>query len=106
MRLLELPMPDLDPSGWTVAVEDLGIRTPGYTGTVTRVDPRVGAGLRASGNTSEAFADALDRAEMTTEHVLELEATEQPGTPAADGTRAPGDPFGGIQLDVPDVAEG
>src|SRR6266508_1198647 len=99
-------MADLDPTGGTVALGALGIRTPNYTGTASAAETATAEGLRAAGSTSEAFADALGRAEMTTEHVVELEATELPGAPTSEGTRAPGDPAGAIELDVPDVSEG
>jgi pimeloyl-ACP methyl ester carboxylesterase len=98
-------MADLDPTGGTVALGALGIRTPNYTGTAAAAEAATAEGMRAAGDTSEAFADALDRAEMTTEHVVELEATELPGAPTSEGTRAPGDPAGAIELDVPDVSE-
>lgn len=99
-------MADLDPTGGTVALGVLGIRTRNYTGTASATEAATTEGLRAAGDTSEAFADALDRAEMTTEHVVELEASELPGAPTSDGTRAPGDPAAAIELDVPDVSEG
>jgi pimeloyl-ACP methyl ester carboxylesterase len=98
-------MADLDPTGGTVALGVLGIRTRNYTGTATATEAATADGLRAAGSTSEAFADALERADMTTEHVVELEAGELPGAPTSEETRAPGDPAAAIELDVPDVSE-
>jgi hypothetical protein len=99
-------MAELDPTGRTVQIGDLGIRTPSLTGSAEPV-VAAGPGLRAAGGTSPEFQAALDRAEIETTHVVTMSATEIPGF---GGGAAPGRGGGGdtttIELDVPQAAEG
>ena len=98
-------MADLDPSGQTIQLGELGLRTPRLTGTADRVDAMSGAGLRAAGGTSREFQAALDRAEMETTHVVEIQAAELPGAPGGHHGRAAGSE-GAVELDVPQPPEG
>ena len=98
-------MADLDPSGQTIQLGELGLRTPRLTGTADAVDAMSGAGLRAAGGTSREFQAALDRAEMETTHVVEIQAAELPGAPGGHHGRAAGSE-GAVELDVPQPPEG
>ena len=84
-------MADLDPSGQTIQLGELGLRTPRLTGTADAVDAMSGAGVRAAGGTSREFQAALDRAEMETTHVVEIQAAELPGAPGGHHGRAAGE---------------
>jgi hypothetical protein len=97
-------MADLDPTGATIQLGELGLRTPNLTGTADSVDAIAGPGLRAVGGTSREFEAALDRAEMETTHVVEIEAAELPGAPG----RRPGRASAGraLELDVPQPPKG
>jgi hypothetical protein len=100
-------MAELDPTGGTVQVGELGIRSPSLTGTVESLDSQVGPGtLRSTGGTSDAFQSALDRASMETTHVVTLEATELPGMSPGGAARAGGAEGPVIELDVPQAADG
>lgn len=93
-------MPDLEFDGTSVDLGDgLVVRAAGYAGSARRVDTAAGPGLRAAGGTSEALQAAMDRAEMETVYVVEVEAA--PLDFAADANRAVGGQVGAIQLDVP-----
>jgi len=100
-------MAELDPTGGTIQLGELGLRTPSLTGTAESVDGGAGPALRAIGGTSDAFQAALDRAGMETTHVVELQAAEIPG--AARGKsrgRTRGVAGSSIELDVPAPADG
>ncbi len=100
-------MADLDPTGGTVQLGDLGLRTPSLVGSAESVDSLAGAGLRAAGGTSVAFQAALDGAGMETTHVVELQAAELPGADGGTGSdRAGGGDAGAIELDVPQPSRG
>ena len=103
-------MADLDPTGGTIQLGELGLRTPSLTGTADAVDGQAGPGLRGVGGTSAEFQAALDNAGMETTHVVELQAIELPGA-AGPARGAPGRAGGGgaegvIELDVPTPADG
>jgi hypothetical protein len=97
-------MADLDPTGQTVQVGELGLRTPNLTGTADSVDALHGSGLRSAGGTSRAFEAALDRAQMETTHVVEIQAAELPGAPGRRRGRAAAGKE--LELDVPEPPEG
>jgi pimeloyl-ACP methyl ester carboxylesterase len=93
-------MVDLDFTGDTVRVGELGIRTPGLTGTADTPD-LPGEGLRAAGGTSDELQDALRRAEMTTTHQLDLSASELDMGDRRSRRDASRGRIGTIELDVP-----
>jgi hypothetical protein len=100
-------MAELDPTGGTIQLGELGLRTPSLVGNAESVDSAVGPDLRAIGGTSEEFQAALDRAAMETTHVVEIEASELPGVGGGAGPdRAGGGETGAVELDVPQPSEG
>ena len=100
-------MAELDPTGGTIQLGELGLRTPSLVGSAESVDSMAGSGLRAAGGTSEEFQAALDRAAMETTHVVELQASELPGADGGAGPgRAGGAETGAIELDVPQPPDG
>ncbi len=99
-------MAELDPTGGTIQLGDLGLRTPSLVGNAESVDSLAGPGLRAAGGTSAAFQAALDEAGMETTHVVELQAAELPGAGDGGADRAGGGEAGAIELDVPQPSRG
>ena len=101
-------MVELDPTGGTIQIGQLGLRTPSLVGNAESVDRQAGGTLRGIGGTSKEFQAALDRASMETTHVVELQANELPG--AGGGGGGPGRSGGArgsaIELDVPTPATG
>lgn len=101
-------MAELDPTGGTIELGDLGLRTPSLVGNAEAVDAGAGPSVRAVGGTSPEFQAALERAGMETTHVVELQANELPGFGGGGG--GPGRDVGGdetaIELDVPIPSEG
>ena len=102
-------MADLDPTGGTIQLGDLGLRTPNLVGTAEfgRRDRPGRASARPVAPAAE-FEAALDRAEMETTHVVEIEAAELPGAPRSDGgaERAGGGDAAALELDVPQPPRG
>ena len=97
-------MAELDVTGGTIQVGDLGLRTRNLVGSAELVDAPAGPGLRAAGGTSEALQAGLDRADMETVYVVDLQAT---AIDAADeASRAAGGQVEAIELDVPQPTEG
>jgi len=96
-------MAELDPTGGTIQLGDLGLRTPGFSGTAEATDSVAGPGpLRAVGGTSATFQAALERAGMETTHVVDLQATLLPGMAAGvPSGRALGGQIDSFELDVP-----
>ena len=100
-------MAELDPTGGTIQLGDLGLRTPSLVGNAESVDSLGGDGLRSAGGTSAAFQAALEEAGMATTHVVELQAAELPGADGGRGAdRAGGGDGSAIQLDVPQPSRG
>ena len=100
-------MVELNVTGGTVELGDLGLRTPNLVGTAEVLDATAGEGLRAAGGTSPALLDALERNEMVTTHAVELQATEAGTTDTRAGPdRGGGGSAGEIQLDVPQPNQG
>ena len=101
-------MVELDPTGGTIQIGQLGLRTPSLVGNAESVDRQAGGSLRGIGGTSKEFQAALERASMETTHVVELQANELPG--AGGGGAGPGRSGGprgsAIELDVPTPATG
>jgi pimeloyl-ACP methyl ester carboxylesterase len=95
---------ELDVLGGTVPLGDLGLRTRNLVGTAELVDAATGPSLRAAGGTSPELQSALDRAEMETVYVVDLQAAEiDTGQPP---TRASGGQAGAIEVDVPQPPPG
>jgi hypothetical protein len=99
-------MAELDPTGGTIQLGELGLRTPQFTGTAESVDSQVGPALRAMGGVSDQFQAALERAGMETTHVVELQATPLPGFGGAAPRRAVGGLVPAIELDIPQASPG
>jgi hypothetical protein len=95
---------ELNPTGQTIQLGQLGLRTPNLIGTADAVDAISSPGVRSAGGTTTEFQAALDRAGMETTHVVEIQATELPGTPGRRRGRATSGTQ--MQLDVPAPPEG
>jgi len=94
----------LDPSGSEVRLGELVLRTRGFAGTAELTGGPQATGARAATPGDGLLAPALEGAEVTVQHEIELtEFTREPGVPVDVRTDA-GEPA--IELLVPDVAEG
>lgn len=96
----------LDPNGDAVAVsDDVTLVTPGLRGVASAIPaPRPGA--RGGPFTADPLSDALARQDVATQHVIEIEDTQE--TPGAGTTRGLGTRHGreAIELQVRPPEEG
>ncbi|NQX13170.1 alpha/beta hydrolase [Microbacteriaceae bacterium VKM Ac-2855] len=93
-------MATLSDDGSPVYLDDIVVRSPGLRGSV-EVTPPAEPGQRGGGDTTQALADALaraDAAELLTLTLTELESTDAGG--GGDRGGAPGDD---LEIDVPAV---
>lgn len=94
----------LDPSGGEVRLGELVLRTPGFAGSAELTGGPQATGTRAATPGDGMLSPALEGAEVTVQHEIELtEFTREAGVPVDIRTDA-GEPA--IELLVPDVVEG
>jgi pimeloyl-ACP methyl ester carboxylesterase len=96
----------LDPSGGDCRLEELVLRTPGYAGTAALIHGAgVPQGMRAATVADDLLGPTFERAELLVQYEVVLDELTSVAAPPTGTVRSgAGEP--GIELELPEVAEG